>query len=378
MIFVHDHTFINYKGNLYTLGTLNNNLFSRYLQVFDTVTVVANYIQKEELSDNGKLVNNVTFHVNCKPNNPFDLYKNIRNSAKFIEKESEQPVIIRIPSFLGSFIGLFLIRKKRPFFVEVVGDPYEILKNRNLTGKILAAFMMLVSKFVISRAQHVLYVTKQYLSNKYPTRGKSVCCSDVLLSNYEYCDKSFYRDLIIGTAGSIDLRYKGQADVIKAISRLKRRGINCKYILAGAGDKKRLQLIARKYGVEENVEFWGYLDSEGMKRFYSAITYYIQPSYTEGLPRTVVEALAAGCLAMGSNVGGIPELINPKVLFNPGNVAEITDILSKMNSNLFIELLSEEKKVIDIFLRENNDQIWVDFYQDFKDSYARKKNKDAN
>jgi glycosyltransferase involved in cell wall biosynthesis len=47
-----------------------------------------------------------------------------------------------------------------------------------------------------------------------------------------------------------------------------------------------------------------------MREFYSGIDYFVLPSIAEGLPRTLLEAMAAGVLCIASQVGGIPEILD--------------------------------------------------------------------
>ena len=57
------------------------------------------------------------------------------------------------------------------------------------------------------------------------------------------------------------------------------------------------------------VVFWGNQEPEAMPDFMNAADVFILPSINEGLPLSVVEALACGCNVVGSMVGGIPEVI---------------------------------------------------------------------
>jgi glycosyltransferase involved in cell wall biosynthesis len=53
-------------------------------------------------------------------------------------------------------------------------------------------------------------------------------------------------------------------------------------------------------------------------------------SDTEGLPRALIEALAAGLPSVGSRVGGVPELLPPEVLFAPGSVDDLVRVLRRV------------------------------------------------
>jgi glycosyltransferase involved in cell wall biosynthesis len=68
---------------------------------------------------------------------------------------------------------------------------------------------------------------------------------------------------------------------------------------------------------------------DGIIPFLDSIHLYVHPSRTEGLPRVVIEAMSRGRLALGSNVGGIPELLNKKYIHKSGDVNKLSsDIVS--------------------------------------------------
>lgn len=67
-----------------------------------------------------------------------------------------------------------------------------------------------------------------------------------------------------------------------------------------------------------------------MFSWYKNLDVYVQPSKQEGLPRSVIEAMSVGCPALGSNVAGIPELLDNDCLFNPDNNSQIIDAIEGM------------------------------------------------
>lgn len=74
-----------------------------------------------------------------------------------------------------------------------------------------------------------------------------------------------------------------------------------------------------------NTRFWGKRMPEEIPDFLNATDVFILPSKNEGLPLTLVEALNCGCHAIGSRIGGIPEIIgtdNTVALDSPSFVAD--------------------------------------------------------
>lgn len=81
-----------------------------------------------------------------------------------------------------------------------------------------------------------------------------------------------------------------------------------------------------------SVRLWGNQEPENMPDFFNSSDVLILPSFNEGLPLTVVEALACGCNVVGSLVGGIPEVIGK-------------DACVDLNDPLFVDKFAE--KVVD-------------------------------
>ena len=112
------------------------------------------------------------------------------------------------------------------------------------------------TKSRIKNAPYVVYVTNEFLQNRYPTCGKSVCCSNVALTEFDgsVLDRRLEKiesmkstdRIIIGTTAAVNVRYKGQQYIIKALGKLKKEGItNFEYQLVGGGDQTYLKAIAK-------------------------------------------------------------------------------------------------------------------------------------
>ena len=114
----------------------------------------------------------------------------------------------------------------------------------------------------------------------------------------------------------MDVKWKGQKYVIKAIADLKNKGITgIEYQLIGSGTGKKLIRYAKKLGVENEVKVIGALPHSEVWKWYDSIDVYVQPSFSEGLCRSIVEAMSRACPIICSDVGGNYELIEKDFLF---------------------------------------------------------------
>lgn len=104
--------------------------------------------------------------------------------------------------------------------------------------------------------------------------------------------------------------------------------------IGGNDEIERLQQYIADNSLENMVKFHGWVDGETKASLLENCHYYILPSYTEGLPLSIIEALSYGKPVLSTPVGGIPEIINESIgiLFKPGNRQEIKQLLEQVVS----------------------------------------------
>ena len=165
----------------------------------------------------------------------------------------------------------------------------------------------------------------------------------------------------------MNLKYKGQIDVIKALYLLKTRdNIIYNYQLVGAGNAENLKKIIRRYNLEKQVQIIGMLPHEQMASWYKNIDIYIHPSYTEGLSRAIIEAMNFGKPVLCSNAGGNIELIDRNFIFKKGNYKQIYYMLKGLNTQkLNNESIRNFEYIIKNFDKDKLESKRNNFYQEF-------------
>jgi glycosyltransferase involved in cell wall biosynthesis len=207
--------------------------------------------------------------------------------------------------------------------------------------------MWYATKKAVKNAPYVLYVSSNFLQKRYPNNFNNISCSDVDLQpvKQDVLDQRLEKiknmnknkPLVLCTIANVDVKYKRQDLVIKAISELNKQGYNFEYRLVGGGDKARLQSIAEKYSVADKVIFEGSVPHEKVFDYLDDIDIYIQPSDAESHGRAILEAMSRGCPCIGSSTGGIPELIDASFIFKRRNVKEIVSILASFTKKQMME-----------------------------------------
>ena len=264
---------------------------------------------------------------------------------KLIGKQVEKADLIfaRMPSVISD-ITIHLARKMgKKYMVEVGGCAWDAYWNHGLVGKLVAPYMFFNEVKGVKNANFASYVTEKWLQNRYPCNCPSVSASNVYLKEMEEAvleqrfkkiqTKSRNSLTIIGTTAAVNVRYKGQEYIIRAISELNKQGYNFEYELVGGGDNSYLKKVAKSMGVADKVRFKGLMLSNDVIEWLDSIDIYAQPSKQEGLPRALIEALSRACPAVGSTTAGIPELLQPETVFEKGNVTQICNILKRLTTS---------------------------------------------
>ena len=111
-------------------------------------------------------------------------------------------------------------------------------------------------------------------------------------------------------AGRLDIR-KGLRELIEAVAALRSRrpALRC-YLLGEGPDKPLLQAAIARHGLDGVISFVAAAPTATVARWMAAADVFTLPSYMEGCPNVVLEALASGRPVVTTNVGGIPELMD--------------------------------------------------------------------
>lgn len=380
--FIFDTILIEEQNDYYGM-TLNYDFFkSRYLPLFDSMVITTRSVKREQAKGNTsgyKIVNghDVTVRPIVSYNEIPDAVRNrkkILSELDEIIRESDK-VIIRMPSVLGILAIKVCKKHKKDYLVELVACPWDGYRNHtNPIGKILAPIMFSQTKKIVWNAPNVLYVTQEFLQKRYPTKGRACGCSDVIINTLDdnKLEERLHKiqdldanSLVLGTVANVGMKYKGHKYVLEAMAILKEKGKKIKYHLIGNGDSTRLKDIVNKLGLENDVVFHGSLQHDEVFRELEKIDLYIQPSLQEGLPRSVVEAMSLGCPVIGSNVGGMPELISQSMIFEKKNTFQLVDLLEKITID---DLLNEARRNFNKakeFEDSKLSEIRSDFYTSF-------------
>ena len=342
-----EHRFVRTPdGRVWTQTTFPYSFWTRYLQVFDSVRVVARVRDVPNVPSDWKEANGEGVSFAAIPYyigpwqyllKAWQVWRSARNAVN-----ANDAVILRVASTIASPIQSMLRQTGRPYAVEVVADPYDVFAPGSVKHP-LRPFFRRSSPRRLRRhcvqAGAAAYVTKEALQQRYPCPNFSVGVSDVDLPERALVSSSrlprqggTFNLIFVGTMAQL---YKAPDVLINAVAACVQEGIDLKLTLIGDGKhRSELEARAKSLGLGERVSFLGQLSGgDAVMAQLDLADLFVLPSHQEGLPRAMVEAMARALPCIGSTVGGIPELLPPEDLVPPGNVAALASKIREVATN---------------------------------------------
>lgn len=355
IVFVNDHPFyVDQADRVFTSGTLGSDVWSRFTENFGDLTVIGRGVKIGDKPHNHTYSN--------APNVSFDLFYEIKGGKDYLKYKRQiinkltpyiqtaEFIVLRLPSSIGVIAAKLCEKYNKKYFVEVVGCAYDSMWYfGNIQGKLLAGYTARKNRAAIYKASGVVYVTKKYLQERYPNLKSNINASNVVVESFEADVLTRHLKLIsrgastkkIGMIGNIALPYKGYSVLFKALSSLT---FNYRLMIVGGGAPDWINKLIAKYNLEDKVVLMGRINNrEEIYNFLDQLDLYVQPSLTEGLPRSVIEAMSRACPIIASDAGGIPELINKEFVYSVNDYGRLNELLATTLSDIdTLQKLSKE------------------------------------
>ncbi len=247
-----------------------------------------------------------------KRKNMFDLVLyGIKTFAKIVElnrKNKIDVIISQDPTLCGMWATIAGKITGTKTIIEVHGDWVNsvLLYKKRRFGALIGLILKVLGKFSIRNAGCVRVVSKA-MEEKVKDAGFSgeICTFPAFIDLNLFLkkgDKEFKKDIVF--VGSL-YKLKGVDYLIDAFSGL--ADTDARLVIIGDGpERKNLEKMVEG---SENVVFLGHLDNSEVKKRLDKALVLVLPSLSEGLGLVLLEAMACGKPVIGSDVGGIPELI---------------------------------------------------------------------
>lgn len=351
ILYCHDNIYLkDAAGAHFSEGQFSYDYWTPYLNICDELIVVGRGKVVEDDADTSSLNlsdgDKVTVKTMPNMNSPLGLIKHKEGVKEKVHALVDQTdaLIVRTMSEIGWLAFLYAKKIGKPVAHEVAGCPWDNTWNHgSLLAKAYAPIRARRMRYLAQNADYVLYVSKEFLPNRYPARGETAIASNVRIKKPmpNVLEKRLARiksleshslPYEIGLIGHLDHKLKGIGIAVEALSILNKRSSDRKFTLKilGPGQSSNYRHLIHQYDMQNYIRFDGVVSSgDAVLGWLDHVDLYVQPSFHEGVPRATIEAMSRGCPAFGSNAGGIPELLPEEYIHQAGNAQQLADQIMK-------------------------------------------------
>ncbi|GAB7524621.1 glycosyltransferase [Paraburkholderia sp. 2C] len=250
-------------------------------------------------------------------------------------------LLIRFPGNIALLAMLICWWRGKRFSTEIVADPADYFSDaasRHPLRRIARAVHCWATRYAATHAQTVRYVTAYTLQLEYPAHDirRVFGFSDVYLPDSMF-DQAVgpandpHHSFGIVNVAMMHNESKGHTVLIHAIARLRARGLNVHATLIGDGSlREKFVREAKQAGIDGAVHFAGSMGGDEVRAAVARHALFVLPSFQEGMPRAMLEAMALGVPVIATQVGGIAEVLEVNELVKPGDVAGLCDRIERV------------------------------------------------
>lgn len=307
----------------------------------------------ENLLKGGLANNNLIFHPSTFESFGFKkiylfIWQLIKSIILFI---SFKPDLIHIHvSSHGSFYrkSFYVILSKifrKKLIIHI--HPTHFIDFINNSGKIKKLFIIQI----LNKADLIITLTNQMkyqLKDIYKFKcNMEVVCNSIYLNDYKFHDIKNRDKNTILYLGSI-IEKKGVYDLLLAAPLIKEKINDFRLIYCGNKETEKLRKMVVNSGLSEYIQVKDWVDSEEKRSLIEKATLLILPSYTEGIPNVILEAMASGIPIITTPVGGIPSLLKNNInciYFSPGNIKQMVEKITYLLNHKEIQERNIKKNI---------------------------------
>ncbi|TFW21156.1 glycosyltransferase family 1 protein [Massilia arenosa] len=222
------------------------------------------------------------------------------------------------------FLLAFLFRK--PAVLHLHGGEFKIFYEQE-SGPLKRRFI----SWIYNRAAHVIVLSeawKRWVMSISSNPNVDVICNPVLMPA-TVPDWTARKQGVVLCLGRMN-KGKGSYDLLQAAADIVPK-TPIQLHLGGDGETAQVQQRAQELGIAPHVHVLGWVRADAKQKELAEASIFVLPSYNEGLPMSVLEAMANGLPIVSTPVGGIPEAVSDGVegfLVQPGDVRALADRLA--------------------------------------------------
>lgn len=170
-------------------------------------------------------------------------------------------------------------------------------------------------------------------------------------NKFTYYDKFKVNSFLIGYIGRLS-KEKGIINFINAIPCVVKKKNNVKFLVIGDGAlKKEVEIYINKNNLCNYVRFVNWIPNNNIPKYLHELDLLVLPSYTEGLPNIILEAMACGTPVLATAVGAIPDLVVEGVtgfmMENNSPECIAANIIRSMEDHTILRIAQNARKFVE-------------------------------
>ena len=232
-------------------------------------------------------------------------------------------VITQTRFFITSLLGLIYSKNHRLPLIHVErGTCHSVVPNR-LVSVLAQVYDHTIGSLIVRSAKVNIGVSQSACDFIKHLGGKNTQVVHNGIETYLLKNNSSYDICYVGRL----IYAKGVQDLIEAFNKCSIQNNNLRLLIVGDGNyKQELERQANESKFRENILFYGTKDHKEVIDILSKSDIFVNPSYSEGLPTSVMEAASVGLSIIATDVGGTNEIIEHNksgILYKPHDVDQL-------------------------------------------------------
>lgn len=283
-------------------------------------------------------------------------YRKYRRCNKYIFNSFIDDIdclLVMAPSPISIDLIQIAQKKQKKIVVLIRQDTRVVIPQRfhgvkKYLAKVMANYLEYLIEKMVKKYDLRVLALGPIIAERYKKLTSN--CAVFISSRYCLCDivsaleiEKVEKDVKLLFVGRIEIN-KGLKELFIALEQ--QRSFNYHLTIVGNGSFiNEAVSLSKQLQIDKNITFLGYKAyGKELLDIYRANEILVLPSYSEGVPQVILEAMASGCLVMSSSVGSVPYIISDRIngiLFQPHSVDSLLSAFayfSQMSSSDILKM----------------------------------------